>query len=502
MEASETLDIFLRRRNRGELTAGEAGVLADRAVSSFLALSAGEGGYLRSSITLISEMTASDDAELAGIGITTLFKRLVEPLNDSFDPLASDLSDRIIAQVVDFYRHQPGCEILHRRLAEFGIASEADLLKHREQLVTRSPGAEENRLRKVLLLSRITIGADIAVTSVIAGHLRRFAPQAELVFVGPAKLREVFGGDARLGFRPVEYPRSGRVRDRLLVWSELLDAVSSEITALERDEFLIVDPDSRMTQLGLLPMTSAPDRHALFDSRRYGSAERESLGRLASRWAAERWSLKAVGPRDSSPSVALAAGPVESAAKLIDSLRRSAEATVVFISLGVGGNEKKRVSPSFEELLILALGAEAGLIIDRGSTEREGAVVDRVVELLRAKGARVVEAAEGLDDEALRRLPADVLTWSGGIGSFASLIAAADLYVGYDSAGQHIAAALGRPTLTLMVNDSSARFADRWKPTGSGMVRVIALSPDDADRKGAADLVAETMAAYRDLLTG
>jgi ADP-heptose:LPS heptosyltransferase len=73
-------------------------------------------------------------------------------------------------------------------------------------------------------------------------------------------------------------------------------------------------------------------------------------------------------------------------------------------------------------------------------------------------------------------LRADAVTWDGGIGAFAGLIAASDQYVGYDSAGQHIAAALRIPTLTIFVNSNSATFAERWRPYGPGMIEVINIS--------------------------
>ncbi|MGH9844701.1 MAG: glycosyltransferase family 9 protein, partial [Blastocatellia bacterium] len=70
-------------------------------------------------------------------------------------------------------------------------------------------------------------------------------------------------------------------------------------------------------------------------------------------------------------------------------------------------------------------------------------------------------------------ISADVITWDGGIGAFAGLIAASDQYVGYDSAGQHIAAGLRTPTLTIFVNSNSQKFAERWRPYGPGLIRVI-----------------------------
>jgi ADP-heptose:LPS heptosyltransferase len=63
--------------------------------------------------------------------------------------------------------------------------------------------------------------------------------------------------------------------------------------------------------------------------------------------------------------------------------------------------------------------------------------------------------------------------WNGRIGLLASLIGHSDLYIGYDSAGQHIAAALGVACIDVMAGFSSPRMLDRWRPTGPAETRVI-----------------------------
>jgi ADP-heptose:LPS heptosyltransferase len=70
-------------------------------------------------------------------------------------------------------------------------------------------------------------------------------------------------------------------------------------------------------------------------------------------------------------------------------------------------------------------------------------------------------------------LPCEMMTWRGGIGAWAALVGASDEYIGYDSAGQHIAAALGVPTIGIFSANSTERFRQRWRPTGPGIIRVI-----------------------------
>jgi len=56
--------------------------------------------------------------------------------------------------------------------------------------------------------------------------------------------------------------------------------------------------------------------------------------------------------------------------------------------------------------------------------------------------------------------------WEGSFAGFVSVIGQCDFYAGYDSAGQHAAAALGVPLLSVFAGACSARFRDRWAPAG------------------------------------
>ncbi len=494
--AREALRLFREKYERGTPSPEDALSLAEEAVRWFLTSVQNGTGYLRDAITLIAEMTVSEAPGIQRTAVNALFQGLIEPLNDSFDPAAADHSDQIMAQVIDSQRHREGMASFHKRLQHFGILSESDLLDRRSRVVSQAAPVDPLRLRKVLILSRVTIGADVAVTSVIAAHLRAFSPGAEIVLVGPEKLSELFGGDSGLRFRKVGYQRGGRLTERLDAWMQLVDLVSSEGAGLAADEFLVVDPDSRMTQLGLLPVTLDEESYAFFDSRRFAAAQDNALAETAAQWAATRWPGRqgtSMSRPFVSPSSSTAVGSEVMSAFGIGGAR-----TVVFMSLGVGGNERKRVSSLFEELLVRALAFEATLIIDKGASGAERAQVGRILEGLANDGRSVVEAGEGLHRIRGDSLP-DIVTWQGGIGSFTGLVRAADFYVGYDSAGQHIAAALGRPTLTVFVNSSTPRFAQRWRPTGSTHSRVLSLTPEGVARESTENLVSKALALFREL---
>ncbi len=127
------------------------------------------------------------------------------------------------------------------------------------------------------------------------------------------------------------------------------------------------------------------------------------------------------------------------------------------VSLGVGGNEGKRIGGSFERNLLRELSARAAtVIVDKGAGEEEA--------------ARAEQAAAGLPN---------VRFWNGSFAAFASLIANSDLYVGYDSAGQHAAAALGVPLVSVFAGAINDRFFERWRPEGR-VIRIDGGSPESA----------------------
>jgi len=350
-----------------------------------------------------------------------MFGTLVEGLADRFEPSLCDAYARLFSQAIAY------------AMESYDAAS----LVARYQRVRRvRPMADKPQ--RVFVLSRVTLGADVAVTSVLLAAAKSRFPKAGIVFVGPRKNYELFAGDRRIHHAEVPY-RRGNLRERLAAWHELKAVLTAPGSA-------VIDPDSRLTQLGLLPVCSE-DRYHLFESRGYGGASGRSLPELAAEWAEET-----LGIKGAKPYVALGPAP--------------ARAPCVAVSLGVGENPSKRLPDPFEEELLRLL-AERGLplCIDKGAGGEEAERVMRAVE----------------------RSGAITTFWDGSFAGFAAIIARAMLYVGYDSAGQHIAAAAGVPLVSIFAGFPVPRMFDRWRPTGPHCKVIRVDRPD----------VAETLARVR-----
>lgn len=455
--------------------------LSQQAVSLFFDFYQSTGSPLRPAVELLCQINASPNPVHASLGLEALFPNLIEKLNDAFFLPYCNLYDRVFTQVISFFRCLPEGRLINQALDHFGLHNEATLLRRKRTLKHRKSSLCASRpLTKIVFLSRVTIGADVAVTSVLMAHLKQRFPKAEMVLLGSQKLQQLYGGDPRIRVRQIDYGRSGNLLSRLETWLQVLDAISMEVLGLKPEEYCIIDPDSRLTQLGLLPVLQKQDQdqsYFFFASRSYSQAENNKLGQLAAHW------INAIcGDNELSfPFVSLSLEQSAIGQQVFYCLKNTNDHPLICLSFGVGGNASKRVSEQFEIDLVVALSKRATLIIDCGVTSEELEQVNRILSALAATGKTICSINEPqILTQILNNKP-DVLTWQGSLGTFASLIAASNLYLGYDSAGQHIAAALKVPTLTIFVNSGSNNFPLRWQPYGEGRVKTIHLNHSKTD---------------------
>jgi ADP-heptose:LPS heptosyltransferase len=459
--------------------------------------------YLHNRISRLAALAASGDPGVAESATRALFSSLIERLADSFEPEGVSLYNRVFSQLTQIWRSDARARLLDSELNNLGLISEEHMVARAERLrrVSRvdAPRDWAEKLQCVLVLSRVTLGADVAITSVILEKIKRLFPAAEIVLLGGSKSVELFGGDPRLRLKEIGYRRGGTAPERLLAWIELLDCVRSITDGLKRGEYLLVDPDTRLTQLGLLPLTETKDclepqlhsgsgfedfplaqrkpEYIFFPSREYGSGTSLSLAELTCAWLDEVFGESA----PTYPNVSLTQTDIASARKLASALRGGDARRIVAINFGIGENHLKRVGGDFEASIVAHLIQRGcAVVFDKGAGDEEARRAEAVLAetaLIKRNGdrARVMEiGAHNLTDLlSSEHLDADILVWNGRIGMLAALIGESDLYIGYDSAGQHIAAALGVPCIDVFAGSSSPRMFDRWTPTGQAETRVV-----------------------------
>lgn len=357
---------------------------------------------LRALDDLVERALDEEDPFVARAATRAFFSILIEQLGDLFEPALCDVYARLFTYVIA------------KALPDYD-ADELLLRYQRVRQVRRFPGGE---VLRVFVLSRVTLGADIAVTSVALAAAKERFPRAEICFVGPEKNAALFAMDSRIVPVPLPYGRSSLLRERLQAAADLLVAV-------DEPSSIVIDPDSRLTQLGLLPLGEDDSRYYFFESRAFGGATDASLARLIAAWIGEIFGIEAAQPY-------VAPAPVP----------KTADITVSF---GVGDNAQKRIGGDFEDAVLgHLLGLGHAVLLDRGAGGEEASRID---ELVSRAGA-----------------PANLLVHNGSYASFASHVVQSDFYVGYDSAGQHVASAAKVPLVSVFKGFASSRMLARWRP--------------------------------------
>jgi ADP-heptose:LPS heptosyltransferase len=348
------------------------------------------------------------------------FTEVVEPLADRFDPAAVDEYVRLFSEV----------------LASADPRWSAGALRSRYERVRRPRTFAGPDPERVYVLSRVTLGADVAITSLALDAMKRRFPHARIFLTGSRKAWELFAADSRVEHAPAPYNRTGSLEERLA-------ATRALETILNHPRAIVIDPDSRLTQLGVAPVCRE-DAYYFFESR--ASRESGTLGQLFARWLDATF------------------GTPEARAYIAPHPFPEAPADIA-VSLGVGENPNKRIPDPFERRLLETL-SETGcsILIDKGPGGEETARVERAI--------------SGLSN---------VRAWTGAFAPFAAAISRSRLYVGYDSAGQHVAAAAGAPLITVFAGFPNERFLERWRPAGAGPIEIIRA--DDRNPHAALDAV-------------
>ena len=503
-DATLRLSEFRQLRARGALCTVVTGEFAMEAAAALLEQFTGRREYARDAVTLLAEIATLEEPCLAEPGQRATFPLLVERLSDSFDPRHCLLYDRVFAQMITICRSLPAAKTLDAALRRFHLNTEGDLLGRKARVRTISPMTSERereKVRKVGILSRVTLGADVAITSVVVEKAKRAFPGSEIVLFGSPKLLELFGGDRSIRVHKVSYPAEGGLLDRLQGWHAVLEAMQQETRTLSPEEFVLIDPDSRLLQLGLLPALRDESRYFFLESRCFGEPGQGTMSQITLRWLNTLFG----GDDQILPSVSLREADREFGRRICGMLRGQGSTLLAAVSFGVGGDEQKRLPDPFEEELLMQLLADgATVLLDKGVGGGEAARAARLVERVRTTGRSINEinlenAGEFLSSQ---RPGCSVLTWQGGIGAFSAWIGESDEYIGYDSAGQHLAAALSVPTIDVFAESASPVFRERWKPASRTMVKVAGAPPLGEAARDWTDVLSEVMACHRGIRSG
>lgn len=427
---------------------------------------------------LLCRLATDTDLERATRATTALYRELLEPLCDDFSEAASRQAHAVLAGLIGFIATTPAGQPLREWLDRLHLTSPAALLTRWQQLTLPADGPDPSALQEIttiLIPSRVSVGADVAITSVLAQRLARALPGAEIILIGPDHLAELFHGLPRVRHLPFAVARHGDLGDRLLFWPRLLAAVAPSLTGQPAERVLVVDSDSRLTQLGLLPLALGPASRQFPSQSLTAKPGHGSLSALANQWL-DCW----LGPEAPAyPIVAPTPAHQDAARAFCARLRMGGARRLLLINFGVGGDPRKCLPETFEQQLLAGLLARENtiIILDMGCGSEEKVRAEKLLGFLADAGRETAM----LQDWQLPLFPAPfhhgVIGLSSSLGTLAALGGGVDCYLGYDSCGQHLANGAGTPTVTIFAGAPNPRFLERWSPLSpAGTSQIIPVT--------------------------
>ena len=429
------------------------------------------GSFEPEYIDLLCEMATSfSDMELNNRAASALFEIIVEKLCDDYEDMPVEIYSRLMSQVITYCRNIPAGKELDKRLAEFRVSSFESLYHRANFIHSREYSCDINKIPdKIILLSRVTIGADVAILSVMIQRLAKIFPQTEIVIIGNKKLTGVFGDNPRIRIQQLNYARRGGLLERFTSWHKTLDILAEEMPLDCEENILLIDPDSRISQLGVLPLTHH-ENYLFFNSRKFpSSAKNICMAELTNHWMDTVFVISDF----CYPRIWIPSSIAHQARNMTSRISAAGCKKLITVNFGVGKNPRKRLDADFEKKLLgeILKSPQTVVLLDRGFGEDELSRSNSLISDLRDQGFQTASARLG--DSEYSGMSHGIVGVECSIGEIAALIAECDEFIGYDSACQHIAAAVQTPTLTIFAGSNNKNFIRRWSACGNTQCNIV-----------------------------
>ncbi|MEJ2689618.1 MAG: glycosyltransferase family 9 protein [Deltaproteobacteria bacterium] len=423
-------------------------------------------------IDRLCSLALSPDVLIAKQAVLALYGSIVEGLCDDFSSQGVTLCNNVLLRIIA-YLHDAGKTGTWARTLGIGSPGwEEKLLCRYEELIRQGRMALRSPPQKIIVLSRVTIGADVMITSILIQRLRFAFPKAEIVLVGPYHMGALLLLDDHVKSRLFPYERNCSLLERFEATRRLVQLVQEECRDIDFSRVLLVDPDSRLSQLGLIPLLPVEQCRYFCSRMEMEDREEASLVEISNNWL-NQWLTS--GRCSSYPKIWLAEENLGLARRFMDSIR-GGNKSVLLINLGVGRDENKRIPPPFEEELLLTLLGQPDLVVvlDSGYSPAGLARAQNLMKRASQKG-HLVDFVREEDIQRFRPEGAShLIGMRCSIGMIGALIAEADCFFGYDSCCQHLANALGVPTVVVFSGYRRERFLERWRPRNpKGNISII-----------------------------
>jgi hypothetical protein len=462
-----------------DLKPEDAEALAYRAAREFIS-SLDKNKVNMDSVKILSELGFHDDPEISRRTLEPLFGVVINDLKKSFSKQEGDVYLEIFPHLIMKAREKS--LVVDRWFEKMKISKENPF----EDIYQRNKKIREDKkflsvedrdkIKKVILLSRNTIGAEAYLNGMIINRLLSRLKNAEIVFVDSSNTGKHIFNNSRIKLvnkftdshgREVSlnWNRNGiNILERFEYTTQLAEFIELESKGLGNGEFIVFDADTRLSQTGAMPICSE-DVHYFIDT--VLEDEEVDLGFVKNFGALCNDYLNSLFNEEevSYPMIFVSE---EEKKKARDFRGGLPEGRVVLLHFG-SGIVRKTLSGEFERELLLKVFDYGIPLIVMPVLGWEKEKVKEHILFLERKGKKQGE---------------DFFVFQGSLSTFVALISMVDLCVSYDSQCQHMAAAQNVPFITLFTGYINKNFLKRWTPFSENFYKIIDLDKNEGDYEG------------------
>lgn len=462
-----------------------------KAISCFMDCALKKRGYLEEAVKIIIELFLSSKNNQSDL---IILKSVLEPLKDSFGIeeeeiylyFFSTLIDQLIekSEKLKFFFNEFGIPKKNRR--EYIIKRYFNALKNLHTLTNE----DKSKIKEVFILSRATIGADALITGIILSKIKKEMPFTNITFIDSLGIGGALFNIPKIKniteFKneqdeliSLKWNRNEfSLLERLNYSADLWTFLKSKTKKLNKTEYLIIDPSTRLSQTGLMPVSPLFSYFLMpFHMLKENPITNEDCKEIYSLGDLTNIYLDKIFGKSEKiyPCLYLNTNEENKIKSLWQKLSLNKD-FVTIVHLG-GEPESKWLSEEFEiNLLRNLIEKKLKPILIRTPNRKEEEKNKCLIEMLEKGNKKIVQIEEGENIENEDTSKADIYTFKGSISSFAPLIKNAQLYIGYDSLGQHLAAALEIPLITIFAGHINKVFLRRWTPFSKKINSIIEVN--------------------------
>ncbi len=463
--------------NLDSISPEQAETIAYKAANKFIS-SLGDNQINLESIKILSELGFHNNQEISRRTLEPMFGVVINDLKKSFKKREGEAYLKIMPHFI--LKAKEKSKIIHNWSKKMNLSSEnplEDIYERNKKLrKKKNPLSieERDRIKKVILLSRNTIGSEAYINGIIIHRLLKNLKNAEIVFIDTSntgkhifnnpriKLIDKFtnskGDEISLSWDRQEIS----ILDRFEYTAKLSEFIEFETKDLKKGEFIVFDADTRLSQTGAMPICPEESHYfidTVLDENEPEIDKIENFGILCNKYLNGIFNENEM----TYPSIFLSEEDKDCAREFRKNLPK--DKPIILLHFG-SGLKFKTLSPEFEKKLALSTFDFGIPLIVKPPIEWEEKKVEELINFLNENGKKENK---------------DFYTFKGPLSTFVSLIGEMDLCIGYDSQCQHMAAALEIPFITLFTGHINKIFLKRWTPISKNFSRIIEVDKNQGD---------------------